>query len=85
MRFKCEVDISPRKDILDPQGDAVVKALANLGFSGIAEVKVGKYLTIALEAESAEAAQSTLDEMCRKLLANPITEDYTARVKEREG
>jgi phosphoribosylformylglycinamidine synthase subunit PurS len=82
MRFMCEVDISPRKDILDPQGDAVVKALANLGFSGIEEVKVGKYLTIALEAESVAAAQAALDEMCRKLLANPITEDYAARVKE---
>lgn len=85
MRFLCEVDISPRQDILDPQGDAVAKALANLGFGGIEEVKVGKYLTIALEAESAAAAQEALDDMCRKLLANPITEDYAARVKERAG
>jgi phosphoribosylformylglycinamidine synthase len=81
MLFHCEVNISPRQDILDPQGDAVAKALANLGFSGVQEVKVGKYMILALEAGSTEAAHAALDEMCHKLLANPITEDYTATVK----
>ena len=81
MLFNCEVNISPRKDILDPQGDAVAKALANLGFNGVQEVKVGKYLTLALEADTAEAAHAALEEMCHKLLANPITEDHLATVK----
>jgi phosphoribosylformylglycinamidine synthase len=82
MLFHCEVNISPRADILDPQGDAVARALANLGFGGVQEVKVGKYLTLRLEAEDAPAAEAALHEMCRKLLANPITEDYVAGVRE---
>ncbi len=81
MLFHCEVNVSPRQDILDPQGDAVVKALANLGFTGVAEVKVGKYLILQLEADDAETARTMLDGMCHKLLANPITEDYVATVR----
>lgn len=81
MLFKCEVNIRPRQDILDPQGDAVGKALSNLGFAGVSEVKVGRYLTLLLEAEAPEAARAQLDEMCHKLLANPITEDYAAQVE----
>jgi phosphoribosylformylglycinamidine synthase subunit PurS len=81
MLFNCEVNIRPRKDILDPQGDAVNKALANLGFGGVSEVKVGRYLTLSIEADDADAAKGQLDEMCHKLLANPITEDYVLAVK----
>jgi len=76
MTFNCEVYIRPRADILDPQGDAVNTALKNLNFPGVSEVKVGRYLTLQLEADNADAARTQLDEMCKKLLANPITEDY---------
>jgi phosphoribosylformylglycinamidine synthase PurS subunit len=82
MQFRCEVYIRPRADILDPQGDAVNTALANLDFAGVSEVKVGKYLTLMLEADGAEAARTQLDEMCQKLLANPIIEDYEVEVQE---
>ena len=82
MRYDCEVYIRPRTDILDPQGDAVNRALANLGFAGVGDVKVGKFITLAVDAVSAEAARLQLDEMCRKLLANPIIEDFTLKIKE---
>lgn len=80
MQFNCEVYIRPRADILDPQGDAVNAALKNLNFAGVSEVKVGKYLILALEAETQAAAETQLDEMCQKLLANPIIEDYEMKV-----
>jgi phosphoribosylformylglycinamidine synthase len=82
MQFRCEVFIRPRADILDPQGDAVRNALSNLGFEGVREVKVGKYLTLQLDASSADEARMRVDEMCGKLLANPVTEDYELKVSE---
>jgi phosphoribosylformylglycinamidine synthase len=82
MHFRCEVYIRPRADILDPQGDAVNKALANLNYQGVSEVKVGKYLTLTIESDSAQAAEAQLDEMCQTLLANPIIEDYELKVTE---
>jgi len=57
MQYRCEVYIRPRADILDPQGDAVNNALANLNFQGVSEVKVGKYLTLLLEAGGQSAAE----------------------------
>jgi phosphoribosylformylglycinamidine synthase PurS subunit len=78
--FRCEVYIRPRKDILDPQGDAVERALGSLGFSGASGVRVGRYLTLSIDAASEQAARAQLDEMCGKLLANPITEDYELKV-----
>ena len=83
MTFRCEVYISPRADILDPQGDAVGRALSGLGFTGTGDVKVGKYLTLTLEADGQAEAEATLRAMCDKLLANPITEDYTLKVAAR--
>jgi phosphoribosylformylglycinamidine synthase subunit PurS len=78
--YRCEVYIRPRRDILDPQGDAVERALRDLGFNGAGEVRVGRYLTLALSADSEAAAREQLDAMCGKLLANPITEDYELKV-----
>lgn len=75
--------IRPRADILDPQGDAVGKALEHLNFDGVSEVKVGRYLTLDLEAEDKASAVLELNKMCETLLANPITEDYTLKVEPR--
>ena len=80
MQFNCEVYIRPRADILDPQGDAVNAALKNLNFAGVSEVKVGKYLILTLEADDQTAAETQLNEMCQKLLANPIIEDFEMKV-----
>ena len=80
MRFTCEVYIKPRKDILDPQGDAVKSALANLSFDGVSDVKVGRYLLLVIDGKDETAVHKSLEEMCEKLLANPITEDFTLKV-----
>jgi phosphoribosylformylglycinamidine synthase len=82
MQYFCEVYIRPRADILDPQGDAVNKALANLGYTEASDVKIGKYITLTIDAADAAAARARLDAMCQQLLANPIIEDYTIEVKE---
>jgi len=79
--FECEVYIRPHKDILDPQGDAVEKALHNLGFTTTAQVRVGRYVMLTLEAADEAAARAAVEEMCAKLLANPVTEDYELKVK----
>jgi phosphoribosylformylglycinamidine synthase len=84
MQYRCEVYIRPRADILDPQGDAVNAALKNLNFQGVSEVKVGKYLTLTLEADNSQAAASQLDQMCQVLLANPIIEDYEIKVTQQQ-
>jgi phosphoribosylformylglycinamidine synthase len=81
--FSCEVLIRPRADILDPQGDAVGKALEHLNFSGVGQVKVGRYITLTLDAADKTSAILELNEMCEKLLANPITEDYELKVEAR--
>lgn len=83
--FQLEVRVVPRKGILDPQGKAVAGALQSLGFEGVADVHVGRLVTLTLAAESASAAEDAAVEMCRQLLANPVIEDFDVRVTELEG
>ncbi len=75
-RHHVEVHIVPRRGILDPQGKAVADALHTLGFKGVKEVRVGRHIVIELDADSSEAAHRSVTEMCQKLLANPVTEDF---------
>ena len=82
-RFRCAIHITPRRGILDPQGKAVSDALHSLGFAGVTEVRVGRYVVVDVEAEAAEAAKAQVKTMCEKLLANPVTEDYDIASVER--
>jgi phosphoribosylformylglycinamidine synthase len=75
--MKLRVLIRLKPGILDVQGSAVQRALAGLGFGDLRELRVGKLIEIDVEAASAAAARQRVDEMCRKLLANTILEDYT--------
>ena len=75
-RFRVSVHIVPRKGLLDPQGQAVADALHALGFSGVADVHVGRHLVIETSAGDAKAAEASVREMCSRLLANPVTEDF---------
>jgi phosphoribosylformylglycinamidine synthase PurS subunit len=75
-RFRVGVHITPRKGLLDPQGEAVAGALHSLGFNRVAGVHVGRYIVIETEAADAAAASSEVKSMCEKLLANPVTEDF---------
>jgi phosphoribosylformylglycinamidine synthase PurS subunit len=76
-RFLGRVRVMPRAGLLDPQGHAVTHALAALGFDGVGDVHVGRTLEIRLEGESADQVREQLRTMCDRLLANPVTEDYT--------
>ncbi len=80
MDFQVEVRITPRPGLLDPQGNAVANALRSLDFPGIGEVRVGRLIRLNVSADSAAAAREEADRMCRKLLANPVTEDYDIEV-----
>jgi len=80
MQLFCEIYIRPRADILDPQGDAVNRALANLGYTEASDVKVGKYITLTVEAADVAAAKQRVDAMCKQLIANPIIEDYEIKI-----
>ncbi len=75
-RFRVSVHIVPRKGLLDPQGKAVADALHTLGFSTVADVHVGRHLVIETGAGDAQHAEASVREMCSRLLANPVTEDF---------
>ena len=71
------VRVMPRAGLLDPQGHAVEHALGALGFDGVQRVRVGRTVEIALEAGSEPEVRDRLRQMCEKLVANPVTEDFT--------
>ena len=75
-RFTLQVLVKPRPGLLDPQGKAIHSALGALGYAGVGDVRVGKAIYLDVEAESEAQATALADEMCRKLLANPVTEDF---------
>lgn len=79
-RFRLEVLVTPRPGLLDPQGKAVHHALNSLGWDEVAEVRVGKAIHLDVDAASESAAREKVEAMCRKLLANPVTEDYEVSV-----
>ena len=82
--MNVRVYVTPKKGILDPQGATVERTLPNLGFEDVSEVRIGKFIEFKLDLQSktAEQAKAEVDEMCRKLLANPIIEDFTFAVDE---
>lgn len=75
-RYSVEIRIKPRPGLLDPQGKAIHGALHSLGWGEVGDVRVGKVIYMELEADSSEAAVEAAEAMCRKLLANPVTEDF---------
>lgn len=81
-RFRARVRVMPRPSLLDPQGQAVSHALGELGFRGVAEVRIGRTVEVTLEAATPEAARDGALGMCQRLLANPVTEDYTLETVE---
>jgi phosphoribosylformylglycinamidine synthase subunit PurS len=75
-RYRARVRVMPRATVLDPQGQAVGHALGELGFRGIAAVRIGRAVELTLEAASPDEARAGALAMCERLLANPVTEDY---------
>lgn len=80
--YNVEVLITPREGLLDPEGAAVEHALQSLEFGDASGVRVGRVVRLCVTADSADAARERADAMCRKLLANPVTEDYEIEVDE---
>jgi phosphoribosylformylglycinamidine synthase subunit PurS len=74
---KLRVLVRLKPGILDVQGAAVKRALGGLGFTDVGDLRVGKMIEVDVEAPSLAEARVRVDEMCRKLLANPVLEDYT--------
>jgi phosphoribosylformylglycinamidine synthase len=74
------VTVYPRREILDPQGNAIRDALSRVGFPGVDDVRAGKSFEISLAGEEPEAARRQLREMCEKLLANTVVEDYAVEL-----
>lgn len=72
----------PLKELLDPQGKAVEGGLKNLGFADIRQVRIGRHITLQVEAEHREAAIKRVEEACKKLLANMVMEQYEIEVRE---
>ncbi|MGZ3716511.1 MAG: phosphoribosylformylglycinamidine synthase subunit PurS [Ktedonobacterales bacterium] len=80
----ARIQVTLKPVVLDPQGDAVLSGLHQLGYTDVSSVRVGKYLEVTLAAESAEAAEAEVRQMCDRLLANPVIESYHCKVEARE-
>ena len=80
--YLAKIRVTLRKSILDPQGKAVEHAIGSLGFRGVSNVRMGKYIELSIESGSAEDARRVTEEVCRKLLANPVMEDYHVEVEQ---
>ena len=75
--YRVEVRVTPRQGLLDPQGKAVFGALHSLEFGEVDEVRIGRLIRVKLHAASQQEAETRIEAMCKQLLANPVTEDYT--------
>ncbi len=80
MTYTVQVKVMPLKDLLDPQGKAVMGGLSSLGLNSIADVRIGKNITMQIDADSSDAAKAIAEEAAKKLLANPVMEQFEISV-----
>lgn len=80
MSYLARVDVMLKPGISDPQGQTIEKALPVLGYEGVREVRVGKRIQLQVDATDAEEARSKVEEMCERLLANPVIESYEVSI-----
>ena len=79
--MRARIFITPKQGVLDPQGKAIERSLHALGFTETHDVHLGKYVELALDGLDSQQAQQRTDEMCRKLLANGVIEDYRFEIE----
>lgn len=84
MKFSASIDIMPHKELLDPQGKTVAKNLGNINIHGIEDVRIGKHITMVLQADSEADAREKVEDACKKILANLIMESYTFSINVEE-
>jgi phosphoribosylformylglycinamidine synthase len=82
MKFKAEIDVMPKKELLDPQGKAVSSSMKNLGLPEVGNVRIGKHISLELEAENEDAAKEKVEKACNELLANQIMESFEFELSE---
>ncbi len=80
MKYIADIDVMPLKALLDPQGKAVTGSMKNLGLPEIENVRIGKHITLEIEAASEDVAKLKVDEACKKLLCNQIMEGYQIKL-----
>lgn len=80
MNFVAEIKIMPLKELLDPQGKAVLGGLANLGIKSINDVRIGKHIQLQIDAQTKEEARAIAEEASKRLLANPVMEEFTIAI-----
>lgn len=80
MTFTAHINVMPLKELLDPQGKAVMGGLKNLGISQVHDVRIGKHITLQIEATSAEEAKTLAETACQKLLANQVMESFEVSI-----
>ena len=80
--FKARITVTLRKSILDPQGKAVEHSLKSLGYDKIKDTRIGKYIELLIDANSKEDAIFITEEACKKVLANPVMEDFSFEITE---
>jgi phosphoribosylformylglycinamidine synthase subunit PurS len=78
--MKARIHVTLKTGVLDPQGKAIAHALGNLGFSGIGEVRQGKYIEVELAETDKSRARATVEAMCQQLLANTVIENYAIEI-----
>lgn len=76
MKFRAEIDIMPLPALLDPQGKAVHHNMHNVGIQGVEDVRIGKHITLDIDAADEAEARAKTEEACAKILANPVMEHY---------
>ncbi len=79
--FKVKVEIKLKPVVLDPQGKTILMALHNLGYNGVEETRVGKLIELKVKDTDALKAREKVNEMCKKLLANPVIEDFVVEIE----
>lgn len=84
MLFHVQVEITLKPTVMDAQGSTIERALHKMGHAGVGNVRIGKFVTMEIDAASADAARLAGEEMCRELLANPIIEQFAVHVVEAE-
>jgi phosphoribosylformylglycinamidine synthase subunit PurS len=80
--LEAQIHVTLKRSVLDPQGDTVRSALATLGFQGVTDCRIGKFMVLRLAERDPAKAKVQVDEMCRKLLTNPVIEDYVFQITE---
>lgn len=80
MKFQAAIDVMPRAEISDPQGQTIERALPGIGFECVEGVRVGKRITLTVTAETEQEARTILNGACERFLANPVIEDYEIHI-----